>query len=1048
MQWYFNGAPISGGTNQSLSLVNLSLTNQGNYWLTVSNLVVSVSSSNIYLTVLDTNSPFGDGIPNWWKTNYGLSLTDPNLAREYPTNDLLTYLQKYLYGLNPLTNDTDGDGLSDYEEIFVYGSNPTNACTAGDGIPDGWKARFGLNSAIAIANAEAGFDGVSYIQVYQYDLTNNNLLDPQRPFSVGAGLSNYEIINNGQHTNRFYYDREDRLLGMETSRGVSIAYTYDGNGNPVRQTVLPRASETNGLPVLWSFIHGLTNGTPADGPYGDPDGDGWNNLQEYLAGTDPNDANSRPSLVGNAGASIASLSPPFTPSNFVMGVGQLDGVGAEEIVVGADGNPGTNNNFLLVLTQGATNWAAQQVWVGALGITSIAVGQPANRPAPAIYVGVRQTGGAGAIWELMQTNGSWQTNVLALSTNEAAFVLGVRSGDVLGSFATNGLDGALFSLTRSNGVWSQTVISTNASHRGLGTHGKVFAEHPMDSSLRLLDAGGIEVIGGSTELYTDNILLPAGMVQDPGTRKWHFTTPTAMTFDAASNYFAGFHGYLSLPMSAAENAWFAANFTAPSWIGLYWLSDGIYWYPSYANGTPASWRSGGYVDTYAGYANWGDWDGYSEPHFGPANGPGNPTAATEFNGFNEIDVSGAGMWLIWTASDQLQGIGEPSDPVLIYTNQWLIPEPPATNRFSLRGLSITVGLPRPGRTNSTSIFSAFADDQNLSGRLDAGDEFTLAEYVVSGNGWTTNTLSQIPITAALVAQSFSLAAVDVTGTGSDTLFTGEPDGRIYSWTGADATSPLQRQLFSDTYAGEGWEALCGVQMPAFGEGLVGLDVDPGNLRTCNVILWPPQPVLPTMPPTAFETAPTVAVLPSSDPLGGTAVVTNRVWQAEGAGSALFLQYQILRSGNWRDASILTLDGLPYGPSLLVPASPTGVDHTLVWNARSDLGAGTTTNVLLRARAQDSVLVGDWSLPTPFSVVVPPPPPAFAGVARQPDGGIVINGTGAPGQVYQLLTTTNIALPLSSWTVLTSGSFDSSGAFWYQDSGAITNDVRFYLIMQP
>ena len=34
---------------------------------------------------------------------------------------------------------------------------------------------------------------------------------------------------------------------------------------------------------------------------------------------------------------------------------------------------------------------------------------------------------------------------------------------------------------------------------------------------------------------------------------------------------------------------------------------------------------------------------------------------------------------------------------------------------------------------------------------------------------------------------------------------------------------------------------------------------------------------------------------------------------------------------------------------------------------ADLGPAVVTNVLLRARAQDFMLVGDWSLPTPFSV---------------------------------------------------------------------------------
>jgi len=276
-------------------------------------------------------------------------------------------------------------------------------------------------------------------------------------------------------------------------------------------------------------------------------------------------------------------------------------------------------------------------------------------------------------------------------------------------------------------------------------------------------------------------------------------------------------------------------------------------------------------------------------------------------------------------------------------------------------------LPRPNQTNSTSIFYAFADDQNLSGQLDAGDDFTLAEYVVSGNTWTTNTLFQVPITSANVAQSFSLAAVNFTGTGKDTLFTGEPDGRIYSWSGADASSPLQRQLFSDAYVGKAWQAMCGVQMAALGKGLAGLMVDPTNQNVCNVIFWSPQAVLPTPQPSLVETAPSAAVIPSVNPLGSNAVVTIRLWDNEGNTSTPFLQYQILGASTWQNATLTVLDGAFYNPATRVTALPTGNNHTLGWNALADLGGNIVTNVLLRTRAQDFMLMGDWSLPTPFQL---------------------------------------------------------------------------------
>jgi len=50
-QWYFNGAPISWGTNATLTFASLDLTNAGQYWVTISNLYSGITSSTANLTV-------------------------------------------------------------------------------------------------------------------------------------------------------------------------------------------------------------------------------------------------------------------------------------------------------------------------------------------------------------------------------------------------------------------------------------------------------------------------------------------------------------------------------------------------------------------------------------------------------------------------------------------------------------------------------------------------------------------------------------------------------------------------------------------------------------------------------------------------------------------------------------------------------------------------------------------------------------------------------------------------------------------------------------
>ena len=49
------------------------------------------------------------------------------------------------YNTSHTSNDTDGDGLTDYAEIFIYGSDPLKQDTDGDGYIDGLEVRNGYS---------------------------------------------------------------------------------------------------------------------------------------------------------------------------------------------------------------------------------------------------------------------------------------------------------------------------------------------------------------------------------------------------------------------------------------------------------------------------------------------------------------------------------------------------------------------------------------------------------------------------------------------------------------------------------------------------------------------------------------------------------------------------------------------------------------------------------------------------------------------------------------------------------------------------------------
>ena len=74
-------------------------------------------------------------------------------------------------------DDSDGDGVSDYEELLVRGSDPARECSDGDGISDGLKRALGFESgtpqslkvtSITFANGEPvvewGWDGVENLR--------------------------------------------------------------------------------------------------------------------------------------------------------------------------------------------------------------------------------------------------------------------------------------------------------------------------------------------------------------------------------------------------------------------------------------------------------------------------------------------------------------------------------------------------------------------------------------------------------------------------------------------------------------------------------------------------------------------------------------------------------------------------------------------------------------------------------------------------------------------------------------------------------------------
>jgi autotransporter-associated beta strand protein len=78
----------------------------------------------------------------------------------------------------------------------------------------------------------------------------------------------------------------------------------------------------------------------------------------------------------------------------------------------------------------------------------------------------------------------------------------------------------------------------------------------------------------------------------------------------------------------------------------------------------------------------------------------------------------------------------------------------------------------------------------------------------------------------------------------------------------------------------------------------------------------------------------------------------------------------------------------------------------------------------------------------------PPPPKIQHITIS-GGNIIITGTNnnGAGGTYRVLTSTNVALAATNWTLLGSGSFDSNGNFSFTNATG-TNPRQFYLLQVP
>ena len=90
-------------------------------------------------------------------------------------------------GLDPTNEDTDADGLDDFEEVYTYETDGTDPDTDGDGLSDGDEIAYGVDPL----NPDGDDDGVSDGD----EVTNGT--DPLDSDSDNDGISDGQEVSDG-----------------------------------------------------------------------------------------------------------------------------------------------------------------------------------------------------------------------------------------------------------------------------------------------------------------------------------------------------------------------------------------------------------------------------------------------------------------------------------------------------------------------------------------------------------------------------------------------------------------------------------------------------------------------------------------------------------------------------------------------------------------------------------------------------------------------------------------------------------------------------------
>jgi len=261
-----------------------------------------------------------DLMPDGWEAMYGLDPLNASDASSDYDNDNITNVNEWLNKTSPISNDTDCDGLTDWQELFVYHTIPYDPDSDDDWMPDRWEIEHnynplnasdggldpdndGLNNSMEFKykadpfNPDTDFDGMNDLYEVQHGFNASNPIDATFDNDTDELINKLECFLGTDPFNNDT-DNDTMIDGWEYRYGLNpldphdatLDNDYDGLNNSMefkyKTDPLDKDTDGDGIPDGWEVEHNL-DPLDANDTFVDVDNDGLSNCEEYRHGTDP-----------------------------------------------------------------------------------------------------------------------------------------------------------------------------------------------------------------------------------------------------------------------------------------------------------------------------------------------------------------------------------------------------------------------------------------------------------------------------------------------------------------------------------------------------------------------------------------------------------------------------------------------------------------------------------------------------------------------------------------------------------------------------------------